>query len=138
MVEQEMELDGTLGLTVRGPVKERDTQFDEGGIETEELILEAELLLSRGDHPAPSREADRRPSHRVSRISSHWHRRGWNEREPDQSQMLELPETACETARDLPQGASLAQLAEEHGHKLVPARRSLLLLFSAVSLSPPE
>jgi hypothetical protein len=46
-----MGLDGPLGLTIRGPVKEGDTQFDKGGIETEELILESELLLSRGDHP---------------------------------------------------------------------------------------
>jgi hypothetical protein len=56
MVEQEMELDGALGLTIDGPVEERDTQFNEGSVETKKLILEAELLLSRSNHPALLRQ----------------------------------------------------------------------------------
>jgi len=45
MVEQKMEFDSTLCLTIRGPVKQRDAQFNQCGIEAEELIFEAELLL---------------------------------------------------------------------------------------------
>ena len=52
MIKEEMELDGPLGLAIGSPVEKRDTQFDQGGIKAEELIFEAELLLSRGDHPA--------------------------------------------------------------------------------------
>jgi len=39
-----VELHRSLGPAVRGPVKERSAELDEGGIETEELVLEAELL----------------------------------------------------------------------------------------------
>jgi hypothetical protein len=50
VIKEQMELDSALGLTIAGPVKERDTQLDERSIQTEELILEAELFLSRGYH----------------------------------------------------------------------------------------
>ena len=38
VIKEQMELDGPLGLTIGSPVKERDTQFDQGSIETEEFV----------------------------------------------------------------------------------------------------
>ena len=51
MVKQEMQLHRSLRLAVGCPVKERDAEFDEGGVEAEQFVLEAELL-PRGDSPA--------------------------------------------------------------------------------------
>ncbi len=51
MVEQKMEFDSTLCLTIGGPVKQRDAQFNQCSIETEELIFEAELFLCGSNHP---------------------------------------------------------------------------------------
>jgi hypothetical protein len=52
VIKEQMELDGPLGLAIGSPVKKRDTQFDQGSIKAEEFVSEAELLLSRGNHPA--------------------------------------------------------------------------------------
>ena len=52
MVEEEVELDRPLRLTEGGPIKQGGAEVDDRGIETEELILETELLLARGDGPA--------------------------------------------------------------------------------------
>jgi len=52
MIEEEMKLDRSFRLAERGPIKERGAEVDDGGVETEKLVLETELLLSRGDGPA--------------------------------------------------------------------------------------
>ena len=52
MVEEEVELDRPLCLTESGPIKQRGAEIDDRGVQTEELILETELLLARGDGPA--------------------------------------------------------------------------------------
>ena len=51
MVEEEVELDRPLRLPEGGPIKKRSAEIDDGGIQTEELILEAKLLCAR-DGPA--------------------------------------------------------------------------------------
>jgi len=120
VIEQEVELDRTLGLTIGSPVEEGDTEFDEGGVETEELVLEAELLLARGDGPDPLQKLiedcfiEPEGSFLVG-IGEGGAAGGLGDAE-----MRKLPQAAGPASADLPLGVSLSQLTEEHGDKLAP------------------
>ena len=48
MIQEEMELDGALGLTEISPGEEAETKIDGGGIEAEQLVLETEFSLLSG------------------------------------------------------------------------------------------
>ena len=52
MVEEEVELDRPLGLTERCPIEQRSAEVDDRGIQTKELVLEAEFPLARRNGPA--------------------------------------------------------------------------------------
>ena len=48
VVQKQVELNRAFGLTKVGPLKQAQTKVDGGGIEAEELVLEAKLLLLSG------------------------------------------------------------------------------------------
>src|SRR5512142_2289517 len=45
MVQEKMELNSSFGLAEKSPVKETDRQINEGGVQADQLIFEAELFL---------------------------------------------------------------------------------------------
>jgi hypothetical protein len=102
MVEQEMELDGTLGLAIDSPVEERDAQFNQSRIETEELIFEAELYLCRSTHPYFLKQLmedcliESEGSFLIG-IGE-----GGTSRGSFYAEMLELAHTTCKVSADLP------------------------------------
>lgn len=55
MIEQQMQLDGALGALVLGPVKDRGTEFDQAGVEREQLVFEAEAVTT-GDRSAAGQQ----------------------------------------------------------------------------------
>ena len=48
VVQQEVDLNGAFGLTEIRPWKQAETEVDSGGVEAEQLVLEAELLIFAG------------------------------------------------------------------------------------------
>ncbi len=49
MIEEEVELDRSLGLSEGCPVEKGGAELDNGGIKAEKLVFEAELLFPRGN-----------------------------------------------------------------------------------------
>jgi hypothetical protein len=124
-----MKLNGSFGLPEPGPIKHGQAQINGTGIHADQFVLEPELSLSDFDlYPAPIKELDKDmliqlPWTVSVGISQGRMTRGSN------AQMLQLPLAASKASDNLTEGMGSAQLAEEHGHKLVPTRESLGITF---------
>ena len=72
VVQEQMEFNGAFGLTEVGPGKQAQTKVHCGGIETEQLVLEAEFLLfDRGSRCGRSLADGRRRPDKVPRDGGH-------------------------------------------------------------------
>ena len=49
MIQEQVEFNGAFGLTEVGPGKQAQTKVDGGGVEAEQLVLEAKPLLFARD-----------------------------------------------------------------------------------------
>jgi hypothetical protein len=45
MIQKQMQFDGPLGSAKFGPVKEDDTEINDGGIQVDQFVLKPELFL---------------------------------------------------------------------------------------------
>jgi hypothetical protein len=124
-----MKLDGSFGLPEPGPIKHLQTQINGTGIHADQFVLKPELSLSDFDlHPAPIKEFDKDMLIQlpgamfvgISQGGMAWSRN---------AQMLQLPLAASKASGNLTEGMGSTQLAEEHGHKLVPTRESFGMTF---------
>src|SRR6185295_4664527 len=125
MIEQQMQLDRSLGLPKLRPIEQRRTELDHRRVQGVELVAEAEPLASlRHLLAAPQDLLEDRleqlPGTMLVGIGQ-----GRTTRRPLQAQMLELAQAAAQPPTDLPQRARQGQLAEQHGHELVPAGEAL-------------
>ena len=102
MIKEEMELDRSLRLAEGGPVKEGEAELDDRSVEAEELVLEAELLLPRGNSLAlPQQLVEdllvKLPGSFLIGIGQ-----GGTARSVFYTKMLELAEAARKPTADLP------------------------------------
>ncbi len=121
MIQQQVKLHGPLGSSVLGPVKQRGAQRDDRGIEAEEPVLEPELPFAELQLPAAAQDLIKQllvelPGTMLVRVGQ-----GRAFRDRLNAQMPGLAETTGQAPADLPKGMGLPQLAEHHGHELVPA-----------------
>src|SRR5213593_2229122 len=124
MVQQQVQLHGSLGLTELRPVEQRQAQINDRRVHRVELVMEAELLLApRQKLALPQQLLEERlvefPRPMRVRVG-----KGRLVGRCFDSQMLQLPETARQPPTDLPQRLSLRQLAEQHRDELVPAGKA--------------
>jgi len=47
MIEQQMQLHGALGAPVLRPVEDAGAEFDQGGVQAQQFVLEAEAMRTR-------------------------------------------------------------------------------------------
>jgi len=126
VVKEQMELDSTLGLTEIGPGEEAETEIYDGSIETEELVLEAELLLFAGALAMAQVPESKKgilielPGPVGISVGERALRGGGT-----QSQMTELTTGDRQSVTDLSQALGLGELAEKHGDTLVPRGKAL-------------
>ena len=130
VVEQQVELNGAFGLTEISPGKHAQTEVNDGGVDTEQLVLEAKLLLF-----ARALAAAEVPQMKESILI----KLPWSvgvsvgKRTPggggEQSQVTELATGDGQAVADLSQALGLGKLAEEHGDILVPGGEALGMTF---------
>ncbi|MBP1608506.1 MAG: hypothetical protein H6Q04_741 [Acidobacteria bacterium] len=127
MVQEQVELDGTFGPSKLSPVEQRKRQVNDAGIKAHELFLEPELfagamasntqltfcqeLLKHGLVEQPGTIG-------ISVCESGAFRGNAN------AQVFKLALAAGQPSAGLSEAVRSTELAEEHGNKLAPARKS--------------
>ena len=62
MIEQQMQLDGAFGAPVLRPIEDAGAEFDQGGIQAQQFVLETESVRSGDFAAAVGIPGDERPS----------------------------------------------------------------------------
>ena len=135
MIQQQVQLDGSLGPPELRPVEQRHAQVDDRGVQAQQPVLEPKFLLAPlTGHPSLAAAqqlleygleqlprpvfvgvAQRRPLRR--------------HRNP---QVLQLALTTGQPSADLPQRMRPPQLAEQHGYELTPTGEAPRVVFRLV------
>ena len=130
VVQKQMELNGTFGLTEVSPGKQAETEVDGGGVEAEQLVLEAKPLLF-----ARALAAAEVPQMKEGLLIELPGTVGIGVGKralgggSTQSQVTELTAGDGQSIADLPQALGLGELTEEHGDILVPGGEALGVAF---------
>jgi hypothetical protein len=129
MIQEQMQFDGPLGLAKLRPVKEADTEINDGGIETHQFILKAEFLFDLDLALASFEELHKDslvelPGPVLIGIRQRGTTGGAD------TQMFQFVFTASQPSGNLPERMSSTQLAEEHRDKLAPASKPSGMAFS--------
>src|SRR5207247_1292715 len=128
MVQEQVELNGTLGPSELRPVEKRKRQVDHARIQAHELVLEPELLARSAPDHGRLALCQQLLEHRLVERPRPV-RVGVGERGPlrgiGKAQVFELALAARQTPADLAEAVGAAELAEEHGDELTPAREPL-------------
>src|SRR6266403_526751 len=128
VIEQQVQLDRTLGRAKLRPIVHLQTQVDHGGIQAHQFVLEAELLrpLRPGQRQLGLKACEQHVKHILIQLPGSMlvHVRQGRSGERFNAQMRELAFAAPQTLLDLPQAVGTSQLAEEHRYELLPAAHS--------------
>jgi hypothetical protein len=129
MIQKQMEFNGPLGSTEFGPIKEADTEVNDGGIEADQFVLKPELFLDLYLALAFFEELHKDslvelPGPVLIGISQSGTTGGAD------AQMFQFAFTASQPSGNLPKRMGSAQLTEEHGHKLAPTSEPSGMTFS--------
>jgi len=139
VVKEQMELNGALGLAEISPGKHAETEVDYGGIEAEQLILEAKLFLFTGALAV----AEISQMEEGILVKLPWSMgAGVGKRALGggnaQSQVTKLAACDGQSVADLPQALGLSELTEEHGDILVPGGEALGMAFCPALMDQPQ
>jgi hypothetical protein len=129
MIQKQMQFDGPLGSAKFGPVKEADTEVNDGGIETNQFVLKPKFLFGLDLTLASFEELHKDslvelPGPMLIGISQGGTTGGGD------AQMFQFAFTAPQPSSNLPKRMGSTQLTEEHGYKLPPASKSSGMAFS--------
>jgi hypothetical protein len=123
MVQEQMKFDRPFGPSEACPVKHAQAQINRGGVETNQFVLEPELLPSSYLHPTAFEQLEKNlliklPGTMLVGIGEGGSLGGGD------SQMFQFALTASKTSGNFSEGMGSAQLTEEHGNKLAPTSES--------------
>jgi hypothetical protein len=134
VVQKQVNLRRPFGALVLGPVKQTGAQIDASGVQAQQLVLEAELLLASG-HAVALRQQILK--HRLVQLPRPVFI-GIGQRGPvgraGNPQVPQLALTGRQAIANLAQGPGPAELAKQHGHKLAPAGETAGMPFGFVLL----
>jgi hypothetical protein len=133
MVQQEVQLDRSLGSPELSPGKHAQAQRYGGAVQSEQLVPEPELpLLACHASTVPVQQV-------VEEVPVHLPRpvgigigKGGLPGKVNKPKVPDFAHAAGEAAADLPDALGLGQLAEQHGYELSPRAVSLRMPFGIV------
>ena len=139
MIQEEMELDGTLGLTEVSPGEKAETKVNGGGIKAEQSVFETEFPLLSGALVA-EQVTQMKEDFLIQLPGAMGIGVGKSAlgRSSAQSQMAELATGDGQAVADLSQALALGQLAKQHGDILVPGGKSLGMAFCPAFMDQPH
>jgi len=122
VVEDHVKLHRSLGLLVVSPVEQARAKLDHRGVDRQQRILEPQPVL-RCDLSAALKQLLENTLVQLPRPVSVGVRQGGLVWRLLDAEMIELPFHRGQPLADLTKGLSLAQLAKQHRHELLPARK---------------
>jgi len=122
MIEQQMQLDGAFGAPVLRPVEHAGAEFDQGGIQAQQLVLETESMRA-GDFAAAAQQLIKHAAIQLPGPMFVGIRQGRTLGRVGQPQVPQLAFAGSQTAADLAQRLRPSQVTEQHGHELAPASK---------------
>jgi hypothetical protein len=129
VIQKKMKLDGSFGPPELGPIKHFQAQINGTGIHADQFVLEPELSLPDFHlNPTPVKELDKDMLIQLPGTVPVGIRQSGMARSSN-AQMFQLPLAASKASGNLTERMGPAQLAEEHGHKLIPTRKSFGMTF---------
>ena len=135
VVEHQVELDGALGPLIAGPVEDGAAQVDDGRVDADQRILESEGSLTlAGDIAGGLKRGVERVADELPGAVGIGVAEGAARGRVFEAQMPQTAERTGHAAVYLAQGVGRGELAEHHGHELVPAGQALGPVFGAVFL----
>ncbi len=133
MVQEEMELDRTLGSPELRPGKHAQAQRYGGAVQCEQLVPEPELpLLARHASPVSVQQMVKEVPVHLPRPVGIGIGKGGLAGKVIQTQVPDLAHAARKAPADLPDAFGLGQLAEQHGYEVSPRAVSLRMPFGIV------
>jgi hypothetical protein len=131
MVEQQMQLHGSLGALVLRTVENRGAQFDHGGVQREQFVFETKTMAA-GDFAATAQQLIEHAAIQLPGTVLVGIGQSGAAGRVGQSQMPQLAFAGGQPAANLPQRLGSAQMAEQHGYELPPAGKSAGVALGAV------
>src|SRR5208282_5424314 len=126
-----MQLHGTFAAAVVGPVEDAGAEFDQGGVQTQQLVLEAEAMRAGGFAAATEQlikhAAVQLPGPVFVGIGQ-----GGALGSVRQSQVPQLAFAGGQAAANLAQRLRTPQMTEQHGHELAPTTEPAGMALSPV------
>ena len=128
MIQQDVGLDATLSAAEPGPRKQTQAERDGGGVQAEEFVLEAKLVLAGAQGMLPAEAGQYRKEEfleqRRRAVFVGVGQGGATGRFGD-SHMHQASEAAPQAIANLTQRIRASELAEQHGDELGPAGKAL-------------
>ena len=139
VIQEHVEFNGAFGLAEVGPRKQAQTKVDGGGVEAEQLVLEAKLLLfARALATAEIPQMKECVLIKLPGAVGVGIRKRALGGSGTQSQMAEFAAGDGQTVADLTQALGLSQLAKEHGDTLVPGGEAFGVAFRPTFIDQPQ
>src|SRR5208282_1453249 len=115
-----MQLHGTFAAAVVGPVEDAGAEFDQGGVQTQQLVLEAEAMRA-GGFAAATQQLIKHGAVQLPGPVFVGIGQGGALGRIGQSQVPQLAFAGGQPAANLAQRLRPPQVTEQHGHELSPA-----------------
>ena len=131
MIEQQVQLYGAFGAPVLRPVEDAGAEFDQGGIQAQQLVLEAESM-GAGDLPAAAQQLIKHASVQLPGPMFVSIGQGGTLGCIRQPQVPQLAFAGRQAAADLAQRLGPSQVTEQHGHELPPATETAGMTLGSV------
>ncbi len=119
MIEQQMQLHGALGAPVLRPVEDAGAEFDQGGVQAQQFVLEAEAMRT-GSFAAAAQQLIKHGAVQLPGPMLVGIGQGGALGRIGQPQVPQLAFAGGQSAANLAQGVRPCQVAEQHGHELAP------------------
>ncbi len=119
-IEQQMQLHGALGAPVLRPVEDAGAEFDQGGVQAQQSVLEAEAMRT-GSFAAAAQQLIKHGAVQLPGPMLVGIGQGGALGRIGQTQVPQLAFAGGQSAANLAQGLRPPQVTEQHGHELSPA-----------------
>jgi hypothetical protein len=131
MIEQQMQFDRAFGVPVLRPIEDRGAELDQGGVEREQLVLEAEAV-PLGDFAAAAEQLIKHAAVQLPGAVFVGVSQGGAFGGVGQPEMPQLAFAGGQAAANLAQRLRSPQVTEQHGHELPPTAKSAGMALGAV------
>ena len=131
MIEQQMQLHRALRAAVLRPVEDGGAEFDQGGVQSQQFVLEAESMRAGDFAAAPEQLIEHAAVQLPGPVFIGISQSGALGC-VGQTEMSQLAFAGRQSAANLPQRLRSAKVTEQHGHELSPTTEAPSMVLGAM------